>query len=116
MTEHFGDVSDVRASLKHESRHAVTQQVATPALVHICPAEIGADSATEPVGAQWRAHRREEEHFARSGGLEDRPDDPEVETDPEESPLSDRDVTVLGPFASVDEEGPTVKVHVPCPQ
>jgi hypothetical protein len=61
VAEHLGHVADVRSALEHQGGHGVSQQVAAAALVDACGGQISPHPATQPVRAQRRPRRREEQ-------------------------------------------------------
>ena len=49
-------------------------------------------------------------------GHEPRPNDLDIETQPEESPFADRGIAVLRSLAASHEDGPSLEVDVPQPK
>src|SRR5205085_3739089 len=61
VAEHLGHVADVGAAFEHEGRDGMAEEMAAPLLVDPGDGEVLADLAREPVRAEWRADRRDEQ-------------------------------------------------------
>ena len=92
------------------------QEVTAAALGDAGHGEVLADLATQPVRAQRGARGGEKELVGKMGRDEPGPDDLGVQAHPEQGPLPDGHVAVLGAFAPAHKDGAAFEVQVPEPQ
>ena len=87
-----------------------------PSLVDPCLAQIGPDLAAEPVRADRRPDRRQEQNLEVLAESEEWPYKSHVELHPEQGAFPDRHVAVLGPLTPVDEQSALGSIDVSDPE